>query len=619
MAELNKEISIVDYLKSIGQDSSYQARASLASQQGIEGYSGTAEQNIQLLNALRSAPTKAQAPVEEAQRLVDTGVIDADMLKNTSTPNLANVEPTIQSVIADAKTSADYTQAMVAGYIQKSEDLAKGLAGEGITSTGYQAMIDLSQQRPKLDIATTEKEAEERYGIPELQREYSASFAKLQALQNQSNALELERLAKKENLLSIPSSSSYRSAEEASIDRIYNLKQAKLSGDIMVESGYVQIAQNNLSEARNMVDKAINYYLMEFEYEKDKFDNLFSIYGSWIEALSQEEQNILMQARADLEKKEEEEKDRMYKLGDLLLQYPSSGIDIKNDTFEQALQKAGVTAEEYERIEKANMELDRRIKEANLRLAELEAKKLEAALGAGTFTDKEREEYERFIHNQFAAAMEIAERDDKTVYEAIKDLALTTETRDAVVRYASDFLTFQAEEKSEALKRLKDEPITPKLVDELLDSGVTKEEMEGALVDNYKKKELQKAMTKTERAENVYQSILNEIRKYKGLYNTDFKIIEEIPGYIKIETTEPVRRTGQLTAPIMSLGGAKKERFNIAKGNLFTHLGFVFDDIPIIDLMIERNPDLVSQSLIDQRRYEKMHEEDIAPPFSIED
>ncbi len=601
MAELNKEISIVDYLKSIGQDSSYQARASLASQQGIEGYSGTAEQNIQLLNALRSAPTKAQAPVEEAQRLVDTGVINADMLKNTSTPNLANVEPTIQSVIADAKTSADYTQAMVAGYIQKSEDLAKGLAGEGITSTGYQAMIDLSQQRPKLDIATTEKEAEERYGIPELQREYSASFAKLQALQNQSQALELERLAKKENLLSIPSSSSYRSAEEASIDRIYNLKQAKLSGDIMVESGYVQIAQNNLSEARNMVDKAINYYLMEFEYEKDKFDNLFSIYGSWIEALSQEEQNILTQARADLENKEKDEKERMMMLGELLLQYPSAGIDIKNDTIEQGLQKAGITAEEYERIEKANMELDRRIKEANLRLAELEAKKLEAALGAGTFTDKEREEYERFIHNQFAAAMKIAERDDKTVYEAIRDLALTTETRDAVVRYASDFLTFQAEEKSEALKRLKDEPITPKLVDELLDSGVTKEEMEGALVDNYKKKELQKAMAKTERAENVYQAVVREMNKLnkRGL---DLKIVEETPGYIKVQ--EPA--FGAFEKPIS---------WAIAKGNLFTHLGFVFDDIPIIDLMIERNPNLVSQEIIDQKRYENRHQMEYTSPI----
>lgn len=557
------------------------------------------------------------------RRLVDSGVIPANTLKNTSTPNLTNVEPTIQDVMAEAKTAADYTQAMVTGYTQKSEQLARGLEAEGITTTGYQAMIDLEKQRPKLDIGTTEAEALERYGVTKLQEEYSASFAKLQALQSQSQSLELERLAKKENLLSIPSSSSYRSAEEASIDRIYNLKQAKLSGDILIESGYVQIAQNNLSEARNMVDKAINYYLMEFEYEKDKFDNLFSIYGSWIEALSQEEQNILMQARADLEKKEEEEKDRMYKLGDLLLQYPSSGIDIKNDTFEQALQKAGVTAEEYERMQKADMELERRIKEANLRLAELEEKKIKAALGEGTFTDKDREEYERFIHNQFAAAMEIAKRDDKTIYEAIKDLPLNAETRDAVVKYASDFSTFQVEEKAEALERLKTEPLTPKLVDELLSSGIEVEEMENALVDDYKKIELRKAMAKTERAKNAYQSVVREMKKLQEK-DPNVKIIKEDSSYIYYQTKslagaaygQPVHPWEEASSGLFDLTG---KSYKMAKGNLFTHLGFVFDDIPIIDLIIERNPDLVSQSLIDERRYEKMNEENISSPFLVED
>ena len=76
---------------------------------------------------------------------------------------------------------------------------------------------------------------------------------------------------------------------------------------------------------------------------------------------------------------------------------------------------------------------------------------------------------------------------------------------------------------------------------------------------------------------------------------------------------------GRLISPIISLGEPKHERFKIAKGNLITHLGFVFDNIPIIDLIIERNPNLVSQSLIDERRYEKRHEENITSPFSIED
>ncbi|WP_320969227.1 DUF3597 family protein [Enterocloster bolteae] len=41
--------SIVDYLKSKGQDSSYNNRKNLANQYGITGYTGTASQNTNLL------------------------------------------------------------------------------------------------------------------------------------------------------------------------------------------------------------------------------------------------------------------------------------------------------------------------------------------------------------------------------------------------------------------------------------------------------------------------------------------------------------------------------------------------------------------------------------------
>src|SRR5690625_2778358 len=45
--------SIVDYLKSIGQPSSFNHRKALASKHGISNYTGTAAQNTRLLNALR--------------------------------------------------------------------------------------------------------------------------------------------------------------------------------------------------------------------------------------------------------------------------------------------------------------------------------------------------------------------------------------------------------------------------------------------------------------------------------------------------------------------------------------------------------------------------------------
>lgn len=46
--------SIVSYLNSIGQPSSFSARAELAKDKGIPNYRGTAEQNLRLLNMLRS-------------------------------------------------------------------------------------------------------------------------------------------------------------------------------------------------------------------------------------------------------------------------------------------------------------------------------------------------------------------------------------------------------------------------------------------------------------------------------------------------------------------------------------------------------------------------------------
>lgn len=46
-------VSIVDYLKSVGQDFSKESRAKVAAEQGITNYAGTAEQNTQLLKKLR--------------------------------------------------------------------------------------------------------------------------------------------------------------------------------------------------------------------------------------------------------------------------------------------------------------------------------------------------------------------------------------------------------------------------------------------------------------------------------------------------------------------------------------------------------------------------------------
>ncbi|WP_268239054.1 hypothetical protein [Oceanobacillus neutriphilus] len=45
---------MVDYLKSIGEDSSFTNRSRLANSYGIQNYKGTAAQNMRLLKAVRS-------------------------------------------------------------------------------------------------------------------------------------------------------------------------------------------------------------------------------------------------------------------------------------------------------------------------------------------------------------------------------------------------------------------------------------------------------------------------------------------------------------------------------------------------------------------------------------
>lgn len=64
---LNTNTSIVDYLKSQGAASDYASREALAASLGMSGYQGTAEQNTQLLNALKNGTTPSVSVTPSAQ------------------------------------------------------------------------------------------------------------------------------------------------------------------------------------------------------------------------------------------------------------------------------------------------------------------------------------------------------------------------------------------------------------------------------------------------------------------------------------------------------------------------------------------------------------------------
>ena len=67
MAKLNTKESVVDYLKSKNQDSSYAARSKIAANLGIKNYTGSETQNIQMLNTLKNQSNKSSASNTLAQ------------------------------------------------------------------------------------------------------------------------------------------------------------------------------------------------------------------------------------------------------------------------------------------------------------------------------------------------------------------------------------------------------------------------------------------------------------------------------------------------------------------------------------------------------------------------
>lgn len=115
MGKLNTDVSIVDYLKSKGQDSSYTSRKKLAEQYGISNYSGLGEQNTQLLQKLKSG-TSTPAVKTSATPTVGSGASKTSVDKSqtggtaktatpqVSTPKAVATQPTYQRVQPVAPT-----------------------------------------------------------------------------------------------------------------------------------------------------------------------------------------------------------------------------------------------------------------------------------------------------------------------------------------------------------------------------------------------------------------------------------------------------------------------------------------------------------------------------------
>lgn len=122
--------SIVDYLKSRGMDSSFNARKNLANQYGISGYSGTAQQNTSLLKTLQqqSQPTQQPQTASNGQNVTITPV------QNSNAGNPAS------SYLTDYKYSKFQQSYRTQDYADRLDELENNRPDE--YNSKYQGTID---------------------------------------------------------------------------------------------------------------------------------------------------------------------------------------------------------------------------------------------------------------------------------------------------------------------------------------------------------------------------------------------------------------------------------------------------------------------------------------------
>lgn len=118
MPPLNTNTSIVDFLKSRGEDSSFGARKKLAQRFGISNFRGSASQNTQLLNTLRSqgpapSPISNTTPTAQpAQVSTQTRTSAVPTQQATPTPTRATQAPA-QQVLAQRGNQPSPRDALV--------------------------------------------------------------------------------------------------------------------------------------------------------------------------------------------------------------------------------------------------------------------------------------------------------------------------------------------------------------------------------------------------------------------------------------------------------------------------------------------------------------------------
>ena len=137
--------SIVDYMKSIGRDSSYASRKKLAEENGITGYSGTAAQNMNLMRILKNG--------QEAQQKVSSNVTEGNGKSSMEAPGPTTGVASASSNSSRNNSLPDFERsAMTNNYLGLLQEAEANRPGEyeesGRVSDYYERLQEAEANKP---------------------------------------------------------------------------------------------------------------------------------------------------------------------------------------------------------------------------------------------------------------------------------------------------------------------------------------------------------------------------------------------------------------------------------------------------------------------------------------
>lgn len=330
--------NLYEYYTSKGQAlPSVEARAPLAIKAGITGaYTGTAEQNTQLLSYLQGNPTTNTGTVATSVKETPTYIPPTTVVNNTTPTSVLDLTSGISGL---QKQQADLLKAqndrLIASNAEevaakKAEaDALKGKADYLATRTSESSL--LSSTRASMGIDT---------GLATI----NSMLPEITSLRDQLNNLNTEKQNAIDNLTGqgrgIPIS--VLNNQQARIERDYAVRMNSVSSQLASKSATMEALRGNITLADTLAKEAVNAYLYDTEQKVKDYEDLFTYNKEIISNLDTEQKAILDKQYKAITDELATKRDEQTKVAELMVKYPSANISI-GDTPTTASEKVNAT------------------------------------------------------------------------------------------------------------------------------------------------------------------------------------------------------------------------------------------------------------------------------------